>query len=91
MWWSHLPVAFVKDITVALAAAPVSSSVSTIGLVVNRPRVLQLGKPTGDLLLGREKWAEFTHLHLWEQWSPQELVECLCSPGVLFCTGDGEE
>lgn len=66
MLWSHLPVALVEDVTVALAAAPVSSSVSVTGLVVNHPRVLQLGEPTGDLLLGWEKWAErdIIHLHL---------------------------
>lgn len=56
---SHLPVAFVKDITVALTAAPVSApGVSITSLVVNRPRVLQLGEPTGDLLLVWQKWAE---------------------------------
>ena len=72
MLWSHLPVAFVKDVTVALAAAPVPSSVSVTSLVVNRPRVLQLGEQTGDLLLGWEKRAErdITHLHLWGQCSP---------------------
>lgn len=49
---------FVKDITVALAAAPVTSSVSVTSLVVNRPWVLQLNESTGDLLFGWEKWAE---------------------------------
>lgn len=80
MWWSHLPVAFVRDITVALTAAPVSSSgVSISSLVVNRRRVLQLGEPTGDSLLVWEEWAEreIAHLRLWGQCSPQELVECL--------------
>lgn len=69
---------FVKDLTVALAAAPVSSSVSVTSLVVNRPWVLQLSEPTADLLLGLEKWAarEITCIS-GDSVAHRTLVECL--------------
>lgn len=50
---------FVKDLTVALAAAPVSSSVSVTSLVVNRPSVLQLSEQLGTCFFwGAGEWAE---------------------------------
>lgn len=83
---------FVKDVTVALTAAPVSSSVSITSLVVNHPWVLQLDKPTGDLLLGREKWAdrEIT-CSSGDSVAHRNLLNACCAPGVLLCTGDGKE
>lgn len=69
--------AFVKDITVALAAAPVFSSFSITRIVVSHRQVPQLGEPSGDLLLEVGEWAERWFTRIFSgQWSPQELVGC---------------
>lgn len=55
--------AFIKDVTVALTAAPVSSCFYQQS-VVNHPPVLQLGELTGDGFEGGERAErEVAHPH----------------------------
>lgn len=95
--WSHLStglsVAFVKDVTVALAAAPVLTPVSIPRTVVNHRWVLGLGEPTGDLLL---EWGTGQRERLLSRISGgsvafRNLLNAYFVPGGLLCTGDGEE
>lgn len=70
---------FVKDLTVALAAAPVSYSVSVTSLVVNRPSGLQLSEQLGTCFFfaGEGMGRARDHLYLWDSVAPRILVECL--------------
>lgn len=56
MQWSHLPVewlvSFVKDVTVALAAAVVAALVSVTGFVVNQPPVASVRQANRGLAGG---------------------------------------
>lgn len=56
MWWSHLPVellvTFVKDVTVALAAAVIAASVFITAFVVNQSLVASVRQANWGLAWG---------------------------------------
>lgn len=96
MWWSHLPtglsVALVKDVTVALAAAPVSSSVSFTSLVVNQSLSASVRRANWGLAVGVEEWTEgvMAHCISGDSAAHRHLLSALYAPGVLPCTEDRE-
>lgn len=90
MWWSHLPtglsVAFVKDVTVALAAAPVSTSISFTSLVVNRSLGASVRRANWGLAVGVEEWAEgaMAHCISGDGVAHRHLLSALYAPGLAL-------